>query len=187
MSKSFLTESKKKKWLPRHIDDQDGFVCYQCDDTLKPGHYVFEHLNDNREDSRYENNALACVSCNNKKPHSFDMQLKARELLKKKEEAGLKYLEDHGAHENNSSEIEINKILYSFTEKYISEQIAANVNIPFNETLSELTYLAQKRFGHGAESTFRRNLKSLTCPIADWQVVRDNKNKKIICKRGVLN
>jgi len=187
MSKSFLTESKKKKWLPGLIIDQGGFICYQCDDTLKPGHYVYEHLNDRREDSRYENTALACVSCNNKKPHSIDMQLIAQELLKKKEEAGLKYQEDSTAHENNSSEIEINKVLFSFTEQYLSEQIAANVNISFDETLAELTFLAQKRFGHGSEVTFRKYLKSWTCKAADWQVVRDDKNKKIICKRNVLN
>jgi len=184
---SYLTEAKKRKWLPKLIIDQNGFICYQCDDTLKPGHYVFEHLNDRREDSRYENTGLACIICNNKKPHSIDMQLKARELLKKKEEAGLKYLEDEGAHENNSSEIEINKILYNFTEQYISEQVAANVNISKDETLAELTYLGQERFGHGSESTFRKYLKSLTCKIAKWQVVLDDKGKKIICKRNVLN
>ena len=184
---SYITGAKKKKWLPRLIDDQGGFICYQCDDTLKPGHYVYEHLNDQREDSRYENTGLACVSCNNKKPHSFDMQLIARELLKKKEEAGLKYLEDNGAHENNSSEIEINKALYSFAEQYLSERIAADINISFDDTLTELTYLAQERFGHGSEPTFRKYLKSLTCKVSQLQVVKDDKNKKIICKRNVLN
>jgi len=133
------------------------------------------------------NKALSHQSCNIKKTNSAEFQVIAVEKLKQNEEAGMKYLEDDEAHNNNSSEIEINKILYSFTEQYLSEQIATHVNISFDETLSELTYLAQKRFGHGSEATFRKYLKSLTCKAADWQVVRDDKGKKIICKRNVLN
>jgi len=186
MTKSFLTESKKKAWLPRLIEDQGGFICYQCDDTLKPGHYVFEHLNDRRDDTRYENTGLGCVSCNNKKPYELDMQLKAQELLAKKEEAGLKYLEDETAHEQTSSEININKALYSFTKQYITEKIVTDVNVSFDDAVSELPYLTQERFGHGSEQSVRRYLKQLTCKASEWQVVKDDKNKKIICKR-VLN
>ena len=111
----------------------------------------------------------------------------AQDKLEQNEEAGLKYLEDQGAHENNSSEIEINKILYNFTKQYLSERIAADTNISFEETLTELTYLTQERFGHGSEATFRKYLKAFTCKASNLQVVRDDKNKKIICKRGVLN
>ena len=187
MTESFITESKKKNWLPRLIEDQNGFICYQCDDTLKPGHYVFEHLSDKRKDSRYENIALCCVSCNNKKPHDFDMQLKAIELLKKKEEMGLKYLEDNTAHENNSSEIEINKLLYNFTKQHITQQIALEGKYSFDDAVSEIPYLCHERFGHGSEVTIRKYLKSLTCKASEWQVVKDDKGKKWICKRGVLN
>lgn len=186
MTKSFLTESKKKTWLPRLIEDQGGFICYQCDDTLKPGHYCFEHLDDRRDRTRYEAIGLSCLSCNNKKANDFDMHDKAMTLLRKKEEAGLKYLEDETAHENNSSEIEINKALYSFTKQYITEKIVTDVNVSFDDTISELPYLTQERFGHGSEQTIRRYLKQLTCKASEWQVVKDDKNKKIICKR-VLN
>ena len=185
MTKSFLTESKKKTWLVRLIHEF-GFVCYQDNEPLGKD-YVFEHLNDNRLDSRYENIALAHQSCNIKKINDYDMKLKAQDLLKKREEAGLKYLEDGAAHENNSSEIEINKVLWSFTQQYVSERIAADTNISFDDTLSELTFIAQQRFGHGSEPTFRKYLKSITCKASQLQVVRDDKNKKIICKRNVLN
>jgi len=187
MTKSFLTESKKKTQLPRHINDLGGFICYQCDDALKPGHYVFEHLNDRRDDSRYENISLACVSCNIKKINDYDMKFKALELLKKKEEAGLKYLEDETAHENNSSEIEINKTLFNFTKRYITEQIALEGKYSLDDAIAELPYLCQERFGHGSEATIRRYLKQLTSKVSEWQVIKDDKNKKWICKREVLN
>ena len=115
------------------------------------------------------------------------MKLKALELLKKKEEAGLKYLEDEKAHENNSSEIEINKALYNFTKQRITEQIALEGKYSLDDAISELPFLCQERFGHGSEATIRRYLKQLTCKASEWQVIKDNKNKKWICKREVLN
>jgi len=177
-----LTQSLKQKDLPILIQRDNGFLCFYCQEPLK-GDYIFEHLNSNRQDNRIENLVLACQPCNIKKIHYSDYGLMAQDKLEQNEEAGLKYLEDEGAHENNSSEIEIGKLLYRFTEQYLSERIAADINISFDDTLDELTYHAQKRFGHGAEPTFRRILKPLTCKDSQFQVVRNDKNKKIICKR----
>ncbi|MCH7648222.1 MAG: HNH endonuclease [Thaumarchaeota archaeon] len=185
MTKS-LTQSLKQKDLPILIQRDNGFNCLYCKKPLT-GDYIFEHLNSDRLDNRIENLALSCQSCNITKITDYDLDLIAQEKLKQNEAAGLKYLEDGTAHENNSSEIEINKALYSFTEQYLSEQITAHVNILFDDTLTELTYLAQKRFGHGSEATFRKYLKSLTCKVSELQVVKDDKIKKIICRRGVLN
>jgi len=177
-----MTSSQKEKDLTVIIQRDGGFNCLYCPEPLGSD-YIFEHLNNNRQDKRIENKVLAHQTCNIKKINNSDYQIIAADKLKQNEEAGLKYLEDPDAHSNNSSEIEINKILYNFTVQYLSEQIAANVNIDFNDTLSELTFLSQQRFGHGSEATFRKYLKSLTCKVAKWQVVKDDKGKKIICKR----
>ena len=184
MTYSFLTESKKKQWLPRLIEDQGGFICYQCEQTLKPGHYCYEHLNDKRDDTRYENTGLACNSCNIKKIDDFDMKLKASELLKKKEEAGLKYLEDKTVHEQYSSEIEINKAMYTFTQQFLLERINTDGKIEFSDVLDCIVYLCQERFGHGSEQTVRRYIKQLTCGVAPYKVIRDEKNQKWIVKRS---
>ena len=32
MTKNFMTETKKRIYLPKLIVDQNGFVCYQCDE-----------------------------------------------------------------------------------------------------------------------------------------------------------
>ncbi len=181
-----LTQPLKQKYLSIVITRDGGLNCLYCKDALT-GDYVWDHLNNNRQDNRVDNLVTAHQSCNIKKITYGDYQLMAQDKLEQNEEAGLKYLEDGTAHENNSSEIEINKALYSFTEQYLSEQIATHVNISFDDTLSELVYLSQERFGHGAESTMRKYLKSLTCKVSKLQVVRDDNNKKIICKRNVLN
>lgn len=56
-----------------------------------------------------------------------------------------------------------------------------------DDAISELPYLCQERFGHGSEATIRRYLKQLTSKVSEWQVIKDDKNKKWICKREVLN
>ena len=185
MTKS-LTQSLKQKYLPILIQRDSGLNCLYCKEPLT-GDYIFEHLNSKRLDNRIENLALSCQSCNIQKITNCDLELIAADKLKQNEEAGLKYLEDTEAHKQYSSEIEINKLLYAFTEQYVSEQIAIHVNISFDDTLTELTYLAQKRYGHGSEATFRKYLKSITCKVSELQVVKDDKGKKIICKRNVLN
>jgi len=186
LTESFITTAKKKAWLPRLIEDQGGFICYQCSEILKPGHYCFEHLNDKRNDTRYENTGLACTPCNIKKINDYDMKLEALALLKKKEEAGLKYLEDETAHQQYSSEMASNKVLYSFHDQYLTEHTNTDGKILFSDAIDELPYLCQKRFGCGSEASTRRYIKQLSCKASLLQVIKDESNKKWIVKR-VLN
>lgn len=178
-----LTEKLKKDYLPKLIQEF-GFICYQCKNT--PQNYIFEHLNDKRLDSRYENIALACQSCNIKKIENYDMKIKAEELLKKREETGFKYLENVSALEEISTERQANKILFKFTEQFIEERINTDGKYNLKDAISEIPYVAQKRFGIGAENTIRRYLKQLTCQSAPCQIVRDDNGNDWICRR-ILN
>ena len=185
MTKIF-THSLKQKDLPIIIHRDNGFNCLYCKEPLT-GDYVWEHLNSNRQDNRIENLALACQSCNIKKITNYDLGLVAAEKLKQNEDAGLKYLEDHGAFENNSSEININQTMRPFVKRWISERIVTDGKVELSEAINCLVYLCQENYSHGAEPTIRRYVKEMTCSVAEWQVVKDDKNKKIICKRNVLN
>jgi len=182
----YHTESQKLKDLPKLIKRDNGFVCLYCKEPLT-GEYIFEHLNGNRHDNRIENKALAHQSCNIKKIESLEYQLIADAKLQQNEEMGLHYLEDSTAHEENSSEIEINISLYNFHKKYINEQITLEGKYSFNDAIAELPFLCQDRFGHGSEMTTRRYLKQLTSKVSDLQIIKDDNNKKWICKREVLN
>ena len=116
-----LTQKLKKDYLPRYLQEFD-FICYQCGISLVGKDYIHEHLNGKRFDSRYENIALCCYPCNNKKIREYDMQIKAMELLKKREEAGFKYVENPTAIEEISSESQKNRLLFPLTERTIEER-----------------------------------------------------------------
>ena len=169
------------------IQRDNGFICLFCKEPLGRD-YIREHLSNNRNDNRRENMALVCRSCNLKKINNYDYQIIAADKLKQNEDASAKFLEDTEAHKQYSSEIEISKLLYGFAEQYLSEQTTLNGSISFDDTLAELTYLTQEKYGHGSENTFRRILKSLTCKVAKFQVVKNtDTGEKLICKRNVLN
>ena len=179
MTKS-LTQSLKQKDLPILIQRDNGFNCLYCKKPLT-GDYIFEHLNGNRLDNRIENLVLACQSCNISKITDSDYDLVAQEKLKQNEEMGIRYLEDHGAFENNSSEININQTMRPFVKRWISERIVTDGKVELSEAINCLVYLCQENYSHGAEPTIRRYVKELTCSVAEWQVVKDDKGKKIIC------
>ena len=185
MTKS-LTQSLKQKFLPLLINRDHGLICLYCKEPIT-GEYVFEHLNGNRSDNRIENISISHQKCNIEKINSLEFQLIADDKLLQNEELGLQYLEDPTAHENNSSEIEINQSLFNFHKQYITEQIALEGKYSFNDAIAELPYLTQERFQHGSEMSTRRYLKQLTCKASELQIIKDDKNKKWICKRGVLN
>ena len=76
-----LSYHKKLEDLPILIQRDGGFICWYCKKELKD-QYIYEHLNNNRQDNRIENLVLACQSCNIKKISDFDMQIQAKDKLK---------------------------------------------------------------------------------------------------------
>ena len=180
-----LTLKMKKDYLPRYLQEF-GFVCYQCGISLVGIDYIHEHLNDKRFDSRYENIALCCYPCNAKKIKDYDMQIKAQELLKKREEAGFKYVENPTAIEEISSESQKNRLLFPFTERIIEERVNTDNKYKLQDALTEIPYLSQKKFGCGAEPTIRRYIKQITCASAPFEIVTDDKGIVWICRR-ILN
>ena len=166
---AYLTEKMKKDYLPRYLQEF-GFICYQDGESLTGRDYVFEHLDDHRNHSEYVNIALSCYPCNAKKIRDYDMQIKAQELLKKREEAGFKYVENPTAIEEISSESQKNRLLFPFTERIIEERVNTDNKYKKDDALTEIPYLAQKKFGCGAEPTIRRYIKQLTCASAPLEI-----------------
>jgi len=182
-----MSRLQQQRDLDYCIQRDNGLICLFCKEPLGRD-YIREHLNNNRKDNRRENMALACQSCNIKKINNFDYQIIAADKLKQNEDVSAKYLEDHDAHKQYSSEIEISKVLFKFTRQYLTEQTTLNGGISIEDTLAEIVYLTQEKYGHGAESTIRKILKSETCKLGKFQVVKNTDNgEKLICKRNVLN
>jgi len=182
-----MSKLQQQSDLDYCIQRDNGFTCLCCKKPLTRD-YIRDHLNNNRNDNRRVNIALMCRSCNLKKLNNFDYQIIAADKLKENEDASTKYLEAKQAHKQYSSEIEISTFLYEHTKKYLTEQTTLNGSISFEDTLAEIVFTAQEKIGHGAESTIRKILKSLTCKLGPFQVVKNpNNGEKLICKRNVLN
>ena len=78
-----LTYTLKRKWETIVIY-QTGKVCFHCkceNTELNP--LEWGHLNGNNNDSRPENLAFMCKTCNNKQKFNYDMQILANEQLQK--------------------------------------------------------------------------------------------------------
>ena len=160
-----------------------GYICYQCEESLEGKNWVYEHLDGNRHHNEYTNIALCCQSCNIKKAIDFDMQIKATDLQQKREEASIKYIETPDAIEETSSERDVNKMLFPLTEQIISERVNTDGHYPLKDALAEIPYIAQKRYGCGAEPTVRRYIKQLTSKLAPFEIVTEEKGIKLICRR----
>ena len=177
-----LTEALKRKYLPRLLQEF-GYKCYLCGESLDGKNWVYDHCDDNRKHNEYTNIGPAHQSCNIKKINDYDMKINAIELKKQREEASIKYVETPDAIEETSSERDVNKMLFPLTEQIISERVNADGYYPLKDALAEIPYIAQKRYGCGAEPTIRRYLKQLTSKLAPFEIVTDEKEIKLICRR----
>ena len=66
---------------------RDGkFACWYCEkEFLSLSDYLYDHLNNSRQDNRIDNLVLACSTCNNKKPHTIEMNVIAIDKLHENE------------------------------------------------------------------------------------------------------
>lgn len=176
-----LTTTLKLKYLPSLIT-RDGFVCYQCSISLNGIKYIYEHLNDNRDENRIENIALSCWSCNNKKPHDIGMKEKA--LRKLAENEGSNYLRERKSVDESNQEfppeIEINVSNYAITEKYVTSRISSSGSIEFSDALDSSVYLCKQRTGHGSQQSVRNYISTLTSDMGPFEIIRREDGKKII-------
>lgn len=181
-----LTKRLKTIFLPLIIRRDGGFNCWYCKKPLFLFKYIFEHLNNNRRDNRLENLVLACDSCNNKKTHDLVMKQKALQKLTQNEESNFlrerKFLIDELTKEV-SAEIEINVANDGITKHFITERVYRDNYILFSEALHCSVYLCKEKTGHGSHQSVRNYIKTLTCEIAPFKIIRDENKKKIIVKR----
>ena len=176
----------KLEFLPLLIERDNGLCCWYCKKKFSIHTYIFEHLNDNREDNRLENLVLACSSCNNKKPHDFDMQFRAKEKLRQNEDGNFvreRKNENKMDVGSPSTEISINQANYEIAEQYLNEVITADGFVLFSEVLDSIVYLCVKKTGHGSHQSVRNYLATLTSNVAPFKIIKDENKKKRIVKR----
>jgi len=183
-----LTKAMKIKFLPFLIKRDKGFFCFYCKKPLEFNRYVNEHANDDRSDNRPANTLLACSSCNNKKPHSEEMQKIAQEKLKENEIYSNfmsdKKIKNENLAQETTTEIEINESNTDITEQYLWDNTDEHGRrIPFKDTLNSLVYICKKRTGHGSQPAVRNYIAYLTSLEAPFEIVRDENGKKWIRRK----
>jgi hypothetical protein len=167
----------KSDWLDIIILRDGGRRCWYCKVSLSLSEIVWEHLNCNRKDNRIDNMVLACFTCNNKKPHDFDMQFLATEKIHENEKCMYMREKSHGQNKQ-SSEIEINMSNYEIAELFLLK----NNPIEYSEALDSISYECRKKTGHGSQQSVRNYINTLTSKSAPFEIIKEN-GKKIICRK----
>jgi len=181
-----LTKNMKIKLLSFTPKRDNGFSCSYCTNPLNLNDYVNEHLLDDRTLNGPDDIVFSCRKCNNKKPHSPEMQNKALEKFVDNQTMSNFMREKNYENENwfeTPTEIEINETNSEIVENYIIEQVDKHGRIPFKDTLNSLVYKCKKLNNHGSQPAIRNYIAYLTSSVAPFEIVRDENGKKWIQRK----
>lgn len=146
---------------------------------------MFEHLDDNPNNTVSTNIGISCQSCNIKKSSNYDMKLKALELKKHYEAMALDPDEGENLTHSASSEIDINRKCYGYTKQWLTEIINIDGKTELNDAVFSIVFDCQEKFGAGAESTIRKYINTLTLARgSNFMQIKDEDKKRWIVKRS---
>jgi len=181
-----LTYSNKKKWNPL-IVKQTGYYCFFCrcpyttEIPLEHG-----HLNGNDDDTRPENLAYMCKSCNNKMKFNFDMQILANDQLIKNEKA-VCACERTDASEDTSQQ-ETARINRELTLTFLKEHTINGDDILLSDAVDAITNLCYDNNKTGSQAAVRRYIGQFSNPINGYFVIfTDHEGKKRIKRKEIKN
>jgi len=182
-----LTQKQKLEDFPLLIQrDGSKFECFYCKTKLTVDTCIYDHLNDKRWDNRLENLVLACQSCNNKKPGDYDMQINASAKLKANENQSSSNLlsERKLEGEKPMTEIDISTANRQIARRWLTERIAIDSSVLYEDALNSITYLCIEATGHGSQQAVRGYLNALTSPAAPFMIVKNDSGKRTIVRRN---
>ena len=181
-----LTYTLKRKWEPIVIN-QTGRDCFHCNsENTELNPLEWGHLNGNDNDSRPENFAFMCKTCNNKQKFNYDMQILANEQLQKNEKAVLtreRMLPDTGTTKELTSQQEINKINYQITKQFIQEHTLIEKEVILRDAVNAIVDICKDNNGTGSQSAVYRYIESITNPYTGKYTLSTNSQGKQIIRR----
>ena len=143
---------------------------------------IWEHLDDNRVHNVIDNLVFACRTCNNKKPHDFDMQNIAQDKLQ--DNIKRNYVREIIRDKNKQTpEIQIGCTNFEIAELFLHK----NVPIDFTEALNAITYECKKKIGYGSQQSVRNYIDSLTSINAPFEIYKVGNKKTIRRKHNATN
>ncbi len=180
-----LTPKQKADWLDIIIRRDGKFACFYCDkEFLSLSNYLYDHLNNKRTDNRVDNVVLACSTCNNTKPDDSDMQILATEKLALNENSN--YMRDNiglRAKRKDATEIEISTRNYEIAKLWLIREIDSRKYVLFSEALDCISYECREETSHGSQQSVRQYINTLTSRVAPFEIVKNDKGKKIIRRK----
>jgi hypothetical protein len=180
----------QKRKLFKYLVERDGFRCYLCEKGFKnTREAVLEHLDDNWNDNREDNLALAHQKCNLEKTNNIKFSDKATEKLEENEShmyVGESFLDNNKENKEASTEIEISNKCYEITESYLTEKIIDNGWILYKGLIHVIVFISRKKIGHGSEQSIRSHIKTLTSEIAPFEITTNMEGEKIVKKRSIV-
>lgn len=191
-----LTERQKAKWINPLID-RDSFQCFYCAGKFGKNSYVFDHLNDNPNDNRFDNLVLAHQSCNVRKGCYIEYQVIARDKLRKNEAENFlvewERERKHSTHKETSDEADLNKTIIKFSKQFLYQELLPQMDheprrdeIPMKEAIECVCYLVQDETGRGSHTAVQRHLETLSCAISKEFERKEVNGKKFIIRRQGL-
>jgi len=187
-----LSFGKKLMYVKLIIQRDGGTRCLFCKKQLTPKTGILEHLNGGENDTRLDNLAFSCQSCNILKSKAGQPGYHLRGLAEAKVDANEKQIfvgekfpnsQEEDDEEEIYNEIRINRRTREITKEYLREQIGENGSVLFRDALHSLVFLCQERIGHGSDNTIRRHIGAFTSPMGPYEETRDQRRRRIIVAR----
>jgi len=177
-----LTPKQKADYLDLIIARDSEFACWYCKkEFLSLSDYLYDHLNNNRQDNRIDNLVLACRTCNNKKPHVIEMCVLALDKLSENEISN--YMREKNLSKTakkEDTEIQISVENYTLAKLWLIKEIDSREYVLFSEALDCISYECREKTGHGSQQSVRQYINTLTSKVAPFEIVKNDKGKKII-------
>jgi len=185
-----MTRRKKREYYPDKIKD-DGYQCLFCKEPfIDKNPPEWDHLNNNPNDSRYENVALIHKTCNNKKKFNPDYQIIAHEKLLENERAVLvceRRQADTGTTQDLTSSQQISKALRPIAFQWIEKHTLIEKEILLKDAVNAIVFLCQKQTGWGSPATIYRYIDECTNRYYGKFTLSTNEAGKTIIRRRTEN
>jgi len=184
---SRTTYHKLIKWTPQIIG-QTGANCFfcKCVNSIETS-LEYGHLNGKKDDSRPENLAKMCRSCNNKMKQDFDMMLIAQEQLEKNENVGYEREKSKMTSclgNEELSPLAIMKINKPIAKLYLVEHTMNGDVILLTTAVNAITAICFSNNETGSQQAIRRYIDAL-CNLenGDFVLFTEVDGRKYIRRR----
>ncbi|MBL4817972.1 MAG: hypothetical protein JKY15_01895 [Deltaproteobacteria bacterium] len=156
-------------------------VCCFCEQRFLPGHTLWketwEHLDNDGKNHALWNLAKVHWKCNEDKNKDFDLQILARELIKKNQawEETFDFESLRARERTNDTqehkEIDLNRAHYEITENFLTEKITEKKpRYLLSDGVSCIVLRCKKKTGSGSTQSVRNYLNVLSCTEGKYEI-----------------